>query len=288
MLKSRFSQFTPALLLAAVSCTNVYFENPVPQKAAAISSVPEGLPGLYTFDNGQDPDETFDAFKNCILMEKANESQLMVSWETRLHEQDVPALKAQLEAKKAAGDIGSYTWTGHFLYCTVMAPGENDTRQPEQQFISLTKEGPWYIVSQTRQPFMLLDFREGTSTGLTAVKSGSMSKILPEADSLETESFRLDARTKDGAFYFNRLKEGSPGWELIYLQPQAAGGWLLKTSDVADDKEFESHLEVYNKITPFEKVDESKYRVNPSDPALVQLLKENNLFYTATLRKLER
>ncbi len=288
MLKFRFFRFTPALLLAALSCTNVYFENPVPQKAETLSVVPQALPGLYEYVNGEEKDEKmiFNGFKNCIIIEKYGESQILVSWEARLHERDLPALKNGLEAKKAAGEIGNYTLTEHFLLCTVMVPAENDTRQPQQQFVSLAKEGSWYVVSQTRQPFMLLDFKTGVSSTLTAVKSGDMSGVLPEADSLEMEPTRLVARSKDGAYYFNREKADVSGWELMCLLPQT-GGWLLKTSDVAKDKEFRDRLGDFSKITPFEKIDESKYRIHPNDNELARLLAEKDLFYTAELRRLE-
>jgi len=288
MLKFLFSRFAPALLLATFSCTNVYFENPVPQKAEALSTVPDALPGLYEFVNHEErnEDNAFEQFKNCILIEKAGESQLLISWEARLHERDLPALKARLESKKAAGEISNYTLTDHFLLCTVMVPVENDTRHPQQQFISLTKEGSWYVVSQTRQPFMLLDFKTGTSFALSAVKSGNMSGLLPEADSLEMEPARLAARSKDGGYYFNREKTEVAGWELMCLLPRA-GGWLLKTSDVAKDKEFRDRLGDFNKITPFEKIDESKYRIHPNDDELARLLEEKDLFYAAELRRLE-
>lgn len=289
MLKFRFFRFAPALLLAALSCTNVYFENPVPQKAEALSAVPEALPGLYEFVNQEenDKDNAFEQFKNCIVIEKTGESQLLVSSEMRLHERDLPALKARLEAKKAAGEISNYTLANHFLLCTAMIPAENDTRKPQQQYISLTKEGSWYVVSQTRQPFMLLDFKTGVSSALTAVKSGNMSGLLPEADSLEMEPARLVARSQDGAYYFNREKTEVTGWELMCLLPRASGGWLLKTSDVAKDKEFRDHLGDFSKITPFEKIDESKYRIHPNDDELARLLAEKDLFYTAELRRLE-
>ena len=136
-----------------------------------MSTVPDALPGLYEFVNHEErnEDNAFEQFKNCILIEKAGESQLLISWEARLHERDLPALKARLESKKAAGEISNYTLTDHFLLCTVMVPVENDTRHPQQQFISLTKEGSWYVVSQTRQPFMLLDFKTGTSFALSSM-----------------------------------------------------------------------------------------------------------------------
>ena len=288
MLKFRFFRFVPAFLLATLSCTNVYFENPVPQKAEALSAVPEALPGLYEFVNQEEKNEdnAFEQFKNCILIENTGESQLLVSSETRLHERDLPALKARLEAKKAAGEISDYTLTNRFLLCTAMIPAENDARKPQQQYVSLTKEGSWYVVAQTRRPFMLLDFKTGTSSALTAVKSGNMSGLLPEADSLETEPARLVARSKDGGYYFNREKTEVAGWELMCLLPRA-GGWLLKTSDVAKDKEFKDRLGDFSKITPFEKIDESKYRIHPNDGELARLLAEKDLFYAAELRRLE-
>ncbi len=290
MLKLRLIPIIPALLFAAVSCTNVYFENPVPQKAETLSSAPEALTGLYEYINkeAQEDESVPEPFKNCILIEKTSESQLLISSDTRLHERDLPLLKDQLEAKKTAGEISSYTLTEHYLLCTAMVPAENDGRRPQQQFISLTKEGPWYVVSQKSQPFMLLDFKTSVSSALTAVKSGNLSGILPEADSLETEEARLVARSKDNAYYFNRKKPELPGWELICLLPQPSGGWLIKTSDISDDKAFKEQLGNYNKITPFEKIDDSKYRINPGDAELARLLAEKELFYSAELKRLDR
>lgn len=283
----RIHRFLPVLLLTCISCSHVYFENPVPQSAEAISVIPDELPGVYAFEDDNESEAILNVFKNCIAIEKVNRTQLLVSWEVRLHEKDVPELKAHLDAKKMAGEISDYSWSERFIFCTALKSADDGSSRPEQQFTTLAKEGAWYVLTQTREPYMMLDFEAGTLSSFKAQNSEATTQVLPKADSLEIKPLRLVARTKDGAYYFNTRSDENPGWDLMYLKQNLPGTWLLKTSDINHKEVFEERLAEFNKITPFRKVEDSKYLINPRDVELEMLLAENELFYSATLRKLE-
>lgn len=280
-------RFWPVLLLICISCSHVYFENPVPQTAERVPTMPEDLPGLYAFESDDESGDVPNVFKKCIAIESINRTQLLVSWEVRLHEKDVTGLKAHLDVKKAAGEISDYIWSERFIFCTAAISADDGSSRPEQQFVTLAKEGAWYVLTQTRVPYMLLDFGAGTLSSFKTQKVAATSQVLPEADSLEIKPLRLVARTKDGAYYFNTRSDEYPGWDLMYLRQYAPGVWLLKTSDIGNKDVFETRLSEFNKITPFQKVEDSKYLINPRDGDLELLLADKDLFYNATLRKLE-
>ncbi|MBP6828591.1 MAG: hypothetical protein KA165_18640 [Saprospiraceae bacterium] len=288
MLKFCLLRLVPVFLISAISCTHVYFENPVPQEAKDLYAVPANLSGLYEYmDEQADDDPVKSLFKHCLRFEPINESQMLVSWDARLHERDFPALKQNLEEKKAAGEVIEYSLTENFIVCTSMVPANEGARRPQQQFVALSKEGPWYVVAQTRAPFFLFNFKSGIASNYSVTKSEGLDNVLPDADSLSVEDAQLVARSKDGAYYFNSKKAEDPGWSLISLRPQGSGGWLLKTSDVSSEKEFKESLAHFNKITPFEELSDSKYRVHPTDAELARLMSEPELFHSVVLRKLE-
>lgn len=287
MQKQIVLRFVPVLLLGVFSCTNIYFKDPVPQSAQTLSTAPDALSGVYAYidESESESDPVKSLFKNCVRIEKVNDTQILISWDSRLAEKDMPKLKAQMESQRSAGTISAYTLTANFLLCTTVST-ENDGRtKQQQQYIALEKEGSWYIVSQSRKPAMLLDFKAATFAELST--SEGAADVLPEADSLEVETSPLSARMKRDGYYFNFLKKDDPGWSLFCLVPDASGGWLLKTSSVGNQQSFKDNLAAYRKITPFEAVSDSKFRIAPSDAELEQLLAEKDLFQTAFLRRLE-
>lgn len=280
-------RFWPVFLLVCISCSHVYFENPVPQTAERVFAMPEDLPGVYAFESDEESDVVPNVFKNCVVIEKINQTKLLVSWEVRLYEKDIPELKTYLDTKKAAGEISDYTWSERFIFCTATITADDGSSRPEQQLTALAKEGAWYVLTQTRVPYMLLDFEASTLSSLKSQNVAATTQVLPEADSLEIKPLRLVACSKDGSYYFNTRSDEYPGWDLMYLRQYAPGVWLLKTSDIGNKGAFESRFGEFNKITPFRKVEDSKYLINPSDGDLELLLADKDLFYSATLRKME-
>ncbi len=287
MQKQFVLRFIPVLFLGVFSCTNIYFKDPVPQSAQTLSTAPDALSGVYAYidETESESDPVKALFRNCVRIEKANDVQVLISFESRLAEKDMPKLKAQMESQRSAGTISAYTLTDHFLlYTTVSTENEGNLKQ-QQQYIALEKEGSWFIVSQSRKPAMLLDFKAATFAELST-SEGAADEFL-DADSLEVETSTLSARMKRDGYYFNFLKKDDPGWSLFCLIPDASGGWLLKSSSVGNQQDFKDNLAAYRKITPFEAVSDSKYRVAPTDAELERLLAEKDLFQTAFLRRLE-
>jgi hypothetical protein len=134
------------LLVFASSCANVYFENPVPQGGDALRSFPAEWAGVYEEPNSG---EEKAIFLNCLRLERLSDTELMVSGETRIAREDLPALRADLEAQKKSGKLISYLLTERFLITTAPVADENRPGVSEEQhFTQLYKEGNWYILGK--------------------------------------------------------------------------------------------------------------------------------------------
>lgn len=283
--------FAVSALLLAFSCTNFYFEKPVPQTGDALTSAPANLEGVYEVldeRSGQpiDPDELFPWVKLCYIFEKLEGERLMVSTDARFHERDFERTKAVFAQKKAEGFITDYAIGQRMIFYT-LAP--NDTGKIEQAYIPMLKSGQWYVLTGSHVPDRLFDFQQRKCLEADNARIRSMEQMLPGGDSLSTKSLALEARQKAGAFYLNTREEGKPGWSLIYGVPAGNGDWLLKLSNMTSisDSSFNTNRAYYESITPFRKLDGNDYLVNPDDRALGKLLADTNLFASIRLRKLE-
>lgn len=275
------------LLFFASSCTNVYFENPVPQNAKALNTFPADWAGVYAEEPS--PGEEGSIYVNCFRLERLSGTQLLVSGEIRIARKDLPGLKADLEAQKKSGKLISYLLTERFLIATAPVKDENRPGvSAEQQITVLYREGDWYILERTPEPLMLFDLESARMTKLEQHEPFETGAALfPHADSLSSEQTQLVARQKNGGFYLNALKNDSNLWELYYLTQPAAGRLLIKTSELKDEKAFEQRLDFYNGITPFAKLEGGKdYKIAPTDQALEQLLKEEDFLKTLYLKKI--
>lgn len=278
-------------LLLAFSCTNFYFEKPVPQSGDALTSAPANLEGVYEVLDGStgqpvDPDASFPWVKYCYVFEKLEGERLLVSTDARFHERDFEKTKAVFAQKKADGFITDYA-IGQRTIIYTLAP--NDTGKIEQAYIPMVKSGQWYVLTGSQLPERLFDFRQHKCLEVDETHIRSMEQMLPGGDSLSTKLLALEARQKAGAFYLNTRAEGKPGWSLIYGVPAGNGDWLLKLSNMTSisEKNFDTRRSHYEAITPFRKLEGDDYLVNPDDRALGLLLADTSLFAFIRLRKLE-
>lgn len=279
----------PALVAWVVltsSCSNIYFENPVPSDAAALGSFPEQWEGVYW--EVPPKGEEIPAYRECLRLDRLSDAELLVSQETRIAAKDMPRFRAELEQQKREGRLIRYTLTDHFLMTT--APVDDKERpgvSAEQQVIPLFKEGEWYILGLSAGPLMLFDLKTGQLTRYeTQVLQGG-GALFSRADSLSSQQARLVARQKGSHIYLNSLREKGDLWELICINQSAKGELRVITSAVKEKKEFEQRLEAYDRITPFVKLDgENNYKIAPTDQALEKLLADEHLFQTTTLKKI--
>lgn len=275
------------LLIFAGSCTNIYFEQPVPQGGKALDAFPADWTGVYKEE--KEHEEGSSVYVDCIRFERLSETQLLVSGETRIAQKDMTGFRADLEAQKKSGKLIDYLLTERFLMTTI--PVDDESRigiTAEQRVAPLFKEGNWYILGKSPEPMLLFDLK---ATQLTRFESQGPSEggdgLFSQADSLSSELIRLAARQKDGGFYFNLFKNDNGLWEVYYLTQPAKGEMLVKTSVLKDDKDFEQRLDFYKGITPFAKLEGRKdYKIAPTDQALGRLIADENLLQTTRLKKI--
>lgn len=275
------------LLVFAGSCTNIYFEQPVPRGGKALNTFPADWAGVYKEE--KESTEEGSVYIECLRLERLSETQLLVSGETRIAQKDMAAFRADLETQKKDGKLIDYLLTDRFLITTVPVDDANRSGiTTEQRMAPLFREGNWYILGKSPEPMLLFDLkaaqltrfeRQGPSEGGDA--------LFAQADSLSSEFIQLAARQKDGGFYFNMFKKDKSLWELYYLTQPAKGEILVKTSVLKDDKAFERRLDFYNGITPFTQLEGRKdYKIAPTDRALDQLLAAEGLLQTTRLKKI--
>ena len=283
LLKNKALVLSLLLGFSLLSCTTVYFEKPVPQQGTDLRSIPADWVGVYISEptEGEDQSELETLFPQCFRLERIGTSQLLVSSENRLHERDLPRLKALLEKQKADGTLMRYQLSETMLLCTYQTEGS-----VEQQYSALVKQGSWYILTQTIVPFQLFDLETGVQTDFELEKqAGTKSNGFPEADSISTKTTSLVARKDRKAWYFNTQEEGEK-WTLLYLEQPDKDRLIVKFSQLENPKDFKNSLDYFNAITPFRETESGHFEINPDDAALARLLAEGKLFQTTVLRKI--
>lgn len=270
----------------ASSCTQVYFEKPVPQNAAEMQLIPADWTGVYQAQSvgAEDPSLLEQLFQQCFRLERLNESRLLVASEYRLHEKDIPRLRNALDEQKTSGDLLDYELSENMILCTVA--GEDGST--EQQYTALLKKGPWYILTQTIAPVQLFDLKSGNKMNFDLKTSASMSSPwLPGADSISSEQATLVARQTRKHWYFNTWEANAKKWSLLYVEQTSKDQLLIKQSHLQNPEAFKMRLDYFNRITPFREVDSDNFEIDPTDEALEQLLAEKDMFQTTYLRRIE-
>jgi hypothetical protein len=198
------------LALVAVSCTNVYFERPVPQSGAPVRGIPAEWAGLYVSEPGpaEAVSELEQIFQQCFRLELLSGTRLLVSQEWRLHENNLDQLRAALEVQKKEGKLIDFQLLGSLILYTMRSESGG---QVEQQYVALIRQGEWYILPQTVAPFQLYDLEAGLQTQYEQEEPAApVSEWLPGADTLSSKATRLVARQHAGGWYFN-TQEKAPG-----------------------------------------------------------------------------
>jgi len=282
------------LLLLAPACTDLYFEKPVPQNGQPLLTAPPALQGVYEVLNddppeeGETPDPLAQWAKRCFIFEKLDAERLMISEDVRFHERDFPQIKAYLAQKKADGTLADYTATESGILYT---PAPDSLRKPHSGYAPLLRSGTWYILTRTQKPIKMYHFAAQNAAEQsfdTQPDDGEGDVLLPSADSLGTKTSLLVARQRAGAFSLNTRTEGAPGWSLTWCQPAASGDLLLKfSSRWGSDTLIENNRAHYEAITPFVKISDGDYLLNPDDRALDALLADPKLFEVMRLKKLK-
>jgi len=289
---SFLNKFAPALIFLAAlasACTNVYFENPVPQRGERVPSAPSDLTGVYLLEPGlgETLSEWEELLRPCFRIEGTDDGGLLVSTENRLLVKDLPRLKKALENQKREGKLLNYRMTESAILCTLQIEEEGITRM-EEQAVALIKSGSWYILAQSAQPYRLFDFKAGRHLEYKPEENApAKTDWLPGANRLQADTAQLVARKQDGSWYFNTRKNDENGWSLTVVERAPDGSLLVKFSSLDNRNAFEERAAYYNAITPFRKDGDNRYRINPTDEALSRLVREEGLFESARLKKME-
>ena len=287
------------LILLSTSCTQIYFENPVPQNGQPLPAPPPGLQGAYevlddapqeslsaepSAETDEAPDPLEDWLKLCFYFEKSDGGRLLVSEEIRFHERDWANIKSFLAQKKADGTLADYTMGEHsILYTTAV----DTAGEQASAYVPIIKSGTWYILTRSQKPGWLFDFdpKNASQIGLD-VKNDDSNQFLPGTDSLSMKTSALVARQRAGAFFFNAQAAGETNWSLIHCTQDAQGDVQLSIG-YASDSLIEQNRAHYEAITHFAKTPGNNYLINPDDRALDVLLADQKLFKTMRLRKLK-
>lgn len=277
------------LTLLASACTTIYFEKPVPQGGTALQAIPPDWAGVYAeVPTKTDASAQPSIYRECLRLEISAGSKLLVTEEVRIHESDMPRLRADLEEQKRSGKLDDYLLTEGYLFATTRVHDENKPgTTTEQQIARIFRQGPWYIIGGTPEPLILFDLAAGQTTGFDVHHGVGLSQtVLPNADSVSTTLTPLQVRQKGKGYYFNTWKKENGLWELYYVTQPEPGVLIVKTSTVQDKDALERRLDHYNAITPFIKEGDNNYRINPTDQALEQLLSDDKLLETTRLEKI--
>jgi hypothetical protein len=289
---SVLKKITPAVILLAVlttACTNVYFENPVPQRGERVRAAPSELTGLYLFEPGagETLSEWEQLLRPCFRIEATDKGNLLVSTENRLHTRDVSKLKKALDTQKQEGKLLDYQMTESAITCTVQKEEEGRI-WVEEQSVALIKSGSWYVVAQSAKPYWLFDFEAGRQLEYKTEKSTpANSDWFPDAGLTQADTASLVALQKAKTWYFNTRKGDEKAWSLVCVEQAADDVLVVKFSSLDNKAAFEERADYYNAITPFRKESDTRYLINPTDAALEHLLQEEQLFETVRLRKIE-
>lgn len=289
---SVLKKITPAVILLAVlttACTNVYFENPVPQRGERVRAAPSELTGLYLFEPGagETLSEWEQLLRPCFRIEATDKGNLLVSTENRLHTRDVSNLKKALDTQKRDGKLLDYQMTESAITCTVQKEEEGRI-WVEQQSVALIKSGSWYVVAQSAKPYWLFDFGAGRQLEYKTEKSTpANSDWFPDAGLTQADTASLVALQKAKTWYFNTRKGDEKAWSLVCVEQSDDDVLVVKFSSLDNKAAFEERATYYNAITPFRKESDTRYLINPTDTALERLLQEEQLFETVRLRKIE-
>ena len=289
---SVLKKITPAVILLAVlttACTNVYFENPVPQRGERVRAAPSELTGLYLFEPGagETLSEWEQLLRPCFRIEATDKGNLLVSTENRLHTRDVSNLKKALDTQKRDGKLLDYQMTESAITCTVQKEEEGRI-WVEEQSVALIKSGSWYVVAQSAKPYWLFDFEAGRQLEYKTEKSTpANSDWFPDAGLTQADTASLVALQKSKTWYFNTRKGDEKAWSLVCVEQASNDVLVVKFSSLDNKAAFEERAAYYNAITPFRKESDTRYLINPTDAALERLLQEEQLFETVRLRKIE-
>lgn len=279
------------LLLLSSSCTQIYFEKPVPQDGQPLLAPPPGLQGAYEIlDDGPEEGEQSDPLeawlKPCFYFEKLDDGRLLVSEETRFHERDWANIKSFLAQKKADGTLAAYTMGERNILYTTAA----DTAGAQSSaYVPITKSGSWYILTRSQKPTQMFQFAPQNATQIKLEVKGNGDNFLPDADSLSMETSVLVALQRAGACFLNAQAVGESYWSLIHYTQDVQGEVQLKFSSMgyASDSLIENNRAHYEAITHFAKTPNDNYLIHPDDRALDALLADPQLFKTLRLRKLK-
>jgi len=289
---SVLKKIAPAVILLAVlttACTNVYFENPVPQRGERVRTAPAELTGLYLLEPGagETLSEWEELLRPCFRIEATDKGNLLISTENRLHARDVSRLKKALETQRQEGKLVDYQMTESAITCTVKKEEEGRT-WIEEQSVALIKSGSWYVVAQTAKPYWLFDFEAGRQLEFkTEQRDRASNDWFPEAARVQADTAQLVALHKSPIWYFNTRKGDEKAWSLLCVERVGNDALRVKFSSLDNKAVFEERAAYYNAITPFRKEGDNRYVINPTDGALDLLVQDAQLFETVLLRKIE-
>ncbi|MEQ1744562.1 MAG: hypothetical protein ABMA02_03995 [Saprospiraceae bacterium] len=279
------------LAILASSCTNVYFENPVPQRGERVLKMPAELAGTYVLEPkaGETVSELEQVVRNCIRIEADEAGNMLVSGESRLLAKDLPRFKNVLEAQKREGKVHAYRLTASHLICTVKTDAEEgQSAGSDEQHISLIKSGPWYVLGQSAKPMWFFDFAVGRQLEYDKNSEGlSNSKWIDDADRVSADTAQLIALQQSKIWYFNTRKGDEKAWSLVCVQRESSEVLAVRWSNLNNKSAFLQRMDYYNAITPFRKEGDNRFVINPTDEALNQLMRDEQLFETMRLRKVE-
>ncbi|MFM9948112.1 MAG: hypothetical protein ACKV1O_09255 [Saprospiraceae bacterium] len=290
---SKFWMYATQLVVLAtlsVSCSSILFEQPVPQKASSLKTIPVYLSGLYEATPLDGAEKSDEIFLDLLRLERLGDSKLLATAITGFRREDLPKFEKLLADDKQAGVVLDYFVSASQAYYT-LKEDQYDASEQERggHLVTFEAAGDYLLFPESKEMLFYFDLAAGKQILFekTKSKSSTTSPYSKTAtDSLTAMERILVAKGEKDEIWFS-LKNDESRWALIYIKRISDTELLVKHGEIGENADLKNNLDRYNAITPFKKDGESNnYLVNPTDAQLKKLLADPHLFSSMKLEKL--
>lgn len=278
------------LAIAAGSCSSILFEQPVPQKASMLKTIPDYLSGLYEATPSDGAEKSDEIFLDLLRLERLGDNKLLATAMTGFRREDLPKFEKLLAEDKEKGEILDYFVTASQAYYTLKAD-QYDASEQERggHLVTFEAAGNYLLLPQSKEMLFSFDLAAGKQILFEKTKSKSSTNSpysKTATDSLTAMERIMVAKGEKDEIWFS-MKNQESQWALIYIKRISDTELLVKHGEIGENADLQNNLDRYNAITPFKKDGESNnYLVNPTDAQLEKLLADPHLFSSMKLKKL--
>jgi len=294
-MRSNFNSWIHAMALAVLaiaagSCSSILFEQPVPQKASILKTIPDYLSGLYEATESDGAEKSDEIFLDLLQLEQLNDSRLLATAMRGFRREDLPEFEKLLAEGKEKGDVLDYFVTASQAYYT-LKEDQYDASEHKRggHLVTIEAAGDYLLFPQSKEMLFSFDLAAGKQILFEKEQSNSSTNapyFRTATDSLTAMERIMVAKGEKDEIWFS-MKNQESRWSLIYIKRISDTELLVKHGEIGENADLQNNLDRYNAITPFKKDGESNnYLINPTDAQLEKLLADPHLFSSMKLKKL--